>query len=327
MGRGGPDLPFEGHTHPAFDGDVAPALRVALGERFTLTARSLLTDGAFERSVDYSDLSIPVTGPVAIDGVRAGDLLRVHIHAIDIADRGAMLTLPGRGAFADGLRRTGRIVPIADGAAWFDDLGVPVRPMVGKIGVGVPPPAPGSSTLGDHGGNLDCRHLVAGASVILRVALDGGLLFAGDLHACQGDGESSLTAVEVEGRLTLSCERLAPDSWPFDAPVLIGADGDLLTTGDGADLGEATRTALANMQRLLMDARGWSPEDAAMFLSIAADVGVAQLVNPRVGATVRLPGRYLTGTPLAQLADDTGDHQPVPGAHSAPHPANGGTHV
>ncbi|MBO9521369.1 MAG: acetamidase/formamidase family protein [Nocardioidaceae bacterium] len=290
------------HSHTVFSADPRPVLGVAEGQVFRLEARSLLTDGAFERSRDYTDLAIPVTGPVLFEGVAAGEVVRVQVHAIDIADRGAMVTLPGRGGFSAPLATAGRIVPIVDGHARFaEGFDVPVRPMVGKIGVGVPGPAPDSSTVGLHGGNIDCKDLTAGASILLTAQVDGAAFYAGDLHACQGDGESSLTAVEIEGVVTLSWHRVDLPPALFPRPVVLTADERVLMIGDGPDLGAAATTALDDLQRLLVWALGWTPEEAAMFISIAADLGVCQVVNARASAKAGLPATYLRDSSAAAL--------------------------
>ncbi len=301
------------HTSLSFDAAVAPVLTVDQGEQFWMDARSLLTGGLFERTGEYEKLSIPVTGPIAVRGVKPGDLLRVDIHEIRIADRGAMVTMPGRGGFSGGLGRAGQALEIVDGHVVFDDgITVPVRPMVGKIGVAPVGERPNSSTVGIHGGNMDCKDVVAGAAVVLPVQVDGAMLYAGDLHAAQGDGECCLTAVEVEGSVRLSCrvvtDPLASSSVKSDGdtrrPVVLSG-GQVITIGDGDSLDEAARLALDDMLALLQADRGWSREKTAMLLSAAADVSVSQLVNARMSAKVTLASRYFRTVPFALPSSDT----------------------
>ncbi|WP_415854663.1 acetamidase/formamidase family protein [Sinomonas sp. G460-2] len=283
------------HASSVFTASAEPVLVVDHGERFTLDAKSLLTGGFFEAG-EYERCAIPVTGPVVVRGARPGDALRVDIHAIDIADRGAMVTLPGRGGFSGGLGRYGRVVDIDDGGVRFGDgVTIPVRPMVGKIGVAPRDGEPSSSTVGTHGGNMDCKDVTAGSAVILPVQVPGARLFAGDLHAAQGDGECSLTGVEVEGTVTLSCRVLPGVS--VRRPVVLSG-GRVLTIGDGDDLDEAARNALDDMLALVVADRRWTREEAAMLLSAAADVGVSQLVNARASAKVSLAERYFSRSPF-----------------------------
>lgn len=294
----------------SFDAGAQPVLTVNQGEHFWLDARSLLTGGLFEETGEYEKLSIPVTGPVAVRGVKPGDALRVDIHEIRIAGRGAMVTLPGRGGFTAGLGRSGRVVEIVDGQVVFDDgITIPVRPMVGKLGVAPVGAGPNSSTVGIHGGNMDCKDVTAGSAVVLPVQVPGAMLYAGDLHAAQGDGECSLTAVEVEGSVRLSCT-VVPTKAVLDTdagirrPVVISA-GSVITIGDGDTLDEAARLALDDMLGLLQTDRNWSREKTAMLLSAAADVSVSQLVNARVSAKVTLASRYFSAEPFTLILSDT----------------------
>jgi len=74
----------------------------------------------------------------------------------------------------------------------------PARPMLGCVGVA---PAgdfsPTSSPAGSYGGNLDYNEVREGTTVILPVYHPGALLFIGDGHALQGDGEPTGTGIET----------------------------------------------------------------------------------------------------------------------------------
>ncbi|MBO0980077.1 acetamidase/formamidase family protein [Microbacterium sp. SD291] len=289
------------HARAEFDPDAPSVLQVEQGELFRVEARSLLTGGAFERTEDYSALSIPVTGPIDISGVVPGDLVRIDVHEIHLADRGAMVTMPGRGGFGSPLRMDGHIVPVRDGFAHFDDeVLIPIRPMIGKIGFAPADASPSSSTVGRYGGNMDCRDIIAGSSLFITAQLEGGRLYVGDLHAVQGDGECSLTAVEMEGAVELSCRVVRPA--PVRGPVVFAEDR-MIVLGDGADLDEAATVALDETMAILQADRGWTRERTAMFLSAAADVSVAQLVNARRSVKVTLPSRYLRTTPFERKED------------------------
>ncbi len=273
-------------VHQSFRVNVPPALCVGEREAFTLMTRSVLKDGSDEMPSSYASLVLPVTGPVTIDGVRAGDTLRVDVLDIKVASRGAVLTVPGHGVFGDSVRWSGEIVHIVGGAIAFGDgATLPAEPMMGKLGVGTND-APPANTVGPHGGNMDCKEVRAGSSVYLPVKFAGAFLYAGDLHARQGDGECGLTGVEVAGSVTLACSVVSPLS--LLRPLVVV--GDTVTAiGDGATLDEAVRAALTDMARLVQEARGWTLERAVRLLSVAADVGICQLVNPRVSAKVSVP--------------------------------------
>ena len=289
------------HARGEFDPGAEPVLSVAQGQRFRLEARSVLTDPRFETADDFSIFSIPVTGPVRIEGVRPGDLVRIDVHDIRIADRGGMVTMPGRGGFGEPLKMHGMVVPVHDGFAHFpDDVRVPIRPMIGKIGFAPEGESPNSSTVGRYGGNMDCRDIITGSSLFITAQVDGGLLYAGDLHAVQGDGECSLTAVEMEGSVELSCCVVHPA--PVRGPVVFAEDR-MIVLGDGEDLDEAATVALDEMMTIMRADRGWTRERTAMLLSAAADVAVSQLVNARRSVKVSLDTRYLLTAPFQTKED------------------------
>src|SRR5262249_17352682 len=70
------------------------------------------------------------------------------------------------------------------------DYTVPLRPFLGCVGV-----APRGHMVfrtgypGSFGGNMDYNRLVEGVTLYLPVSQPGALLFLGDGHAAQGDGE------------------------------------------------------------------------------------------------------------------------------------------
>ncbi|WP_341952984.1 acetamidase/formamidase family protein [Salinibacterium sp. TMP30] len=293
-----PQMQALGHegSSSVYTAQATASLTVAQGEQFLVKTPSILSRAGFEDADDFSAFSIPVIGPVAIEGVNPGDLVRIEIHKLDIAERGAMLTLPGRGGFSGEFRPFGHTMDIRNGLVYFEkDVTIPVRPMVGKLGFAPADDSPSSSTVGTFGGNMDCKDLVEGSTIFLTAQVAGGFLFVGDLHAVQGDGESSLTAVEVEGRVVMSCSVVGRASYP--RPVILSGNY-VITIGDGDDLDEAARLALDDMLALVQSDRGWEREKAAMLLSAVADVSISQLVNARSSVKVSLATEYFIAPPV-----------------------------
>lgn len=288
---------------PTYSASGDAILTVSEGEIFRVETPSILSRDGFEEATDFSHFAIPVTGPILIDGALPGDLVQIDIHDIEIADRGAMVTIPGRGGFSGEFESYGHVVEIRDGVVQFDEqVTVPVNKMIGKLGLAPAAGEPSSSTVGTFAGNMDCKELTTGSSIIIPVELEGGRLYLGDLHAAQGDGESSLTAVEVEGAVTLSCRVIKHAK--LQRPML-RSGGRVITMGDGDTLDEAAQLALDDMLRLIQEDRGWRREKAAMLISAAGDVAISQLVNPRRSVKVLLDERYFTRTPLFSAHADS----------------------
>jgi amidase len=273
-----------------FDATAEPIRIVEAGETFVVDTPSVLTRSAHPRT--YDELVIPVVGPYYVRGVRAGQTLRVSLLDVQVAAQGAMVALPRYGAFGDLIDEPStRVIEIRDGRCLlWPGLELDARPMVGKLGVAVPEDAPRSNTVGDHGGNMDCKMVRPGSDVLLPVLVDGGLVYLGDAHALQADGECLMTAVEVEAQVTVRCTVL--DGLEVRQPVVIAAD-HALVVGHGTTLDAASRSALLEMHRLLRVEHSWTATDAAMFMSAAADLSVCQIVNPRASAHVAVALRHL----------------------------------
>ncbi len=230
----------------------------------------------------------PATGPVGIRGAEPGDSIVVHILDIGLAGRGYTGTRPGKGVLGHTIAeyRT-RLFDIVDGMVVFDGrFRFPVRPMVGVIGTA--PAGDGVATLhpGPHGGNMDHNDVRTGARVHLPVFVPGANLCIGDLHASMGDGEISITALEIPGevrvRVDLEKRRDLRRPW-IEFPEC------WIATGDGKDIAEAIRVAAEEMARFLVRRLGLSADDAYMLLSIRGDVRVSQCAEPAmVAATARM---------------------------------------
>ena len=133
---------------------------------------------------------------------------------------------------------------------------------------------------------MDVRHLTAGATLYLPVAVDGALFSAGDTHAAQGDGEVCGTAIETSLDLTvrLNVRRDLRVRQPqFDLPGPLGSEGDAsgfrVTTGIAPDLMEAARLAVRHAIEVLVEEHGFSETDAYMLCSVAVDLKIHELVD------------------------------------------------
>ncbi len=286
----------------AFNSQMKPAVRTELGSTLLFETQDAL--GGQVRSPDdiLADLDFTrinlATGPGYVDGVNPGDTLVVCIHSIEPADSGAIVTGPGLGVLGNEMKKHAtRILPIEDGFVLFDDLRLPIRPMIGVIGVAPEEGHYATGTAHKHGGNMDTKEIVAGRIVYFPVAQPGALLALGDVHAVQGDGEVCVSACEVDARVTVEVASIAgrQPEWPIvetdDAFLILVS----LPTIDEA-LEEATRQAV----KLLGKARELPAEDACMLASLAVDIEISQLVDPNKTARARIP-KSILGAPLAEL--------------------------
>ena len=234
-----------------------------------------------------------LTGPVAVRGARPGDALRIDILSVALTESwGYNLIRPLAGTLPDDFPEFD-LAHIALDRAWGVarlpwGLELPVAPFFGVMGV-APPPAWGAQSSiipRRFGGNIDCKELVAGTTLVLPVLAEGALFHAGDGHALQGDGEVCVTAVEcgLRGRFRLTVVKDAAPEGPWaETPT------HLIALAFDPDLDRAAEKALRAMIHAIVARTGLRPQDAYRLCSLACDLRITQLVNQHKGVHAMLP--------------------------------------
>jgi acetamidase/formamidase len=293
--------------HGAWDRDHEPALEIEDGDVVELQVPDASRDQIREHavvddlaSVDF-DLMNPVAGPVFVRGAQPGDVLEIEVLEVRTRSWGWTGIVPGFGLLADDFTEPWlRISQIENGRVLFGDRFVlPCRPFPGTIGVAPETPGPHSVIPPSRfGGNIDVRHLTAGATLYLPVGVEGALFSAGDGHAAQGDGEVCGSAIETGMEITL---RLGVRrDMRIGAPQLLvpalmpAAEGPVhVTTGVAEDIHDAARAAARAMIERL-SGLGLAPEEAYALLSVAGDLRIHEIVNaPRWVVGMALPNAVL----------------------------------
>lgn len=220
----------------------------------------------------------PVTGPIAVRGLRPGDTLAVDILSV---------TPVGAGFVGPAHQRQN--VPCANASGvlrYCPGFRVPLRPNIGTIGVapvgsGVP-----TTHAGDHGGNLDCSILGPGTTVCFAVAVPGASLGAGDVHAAMGDGEVSGQGIETAAEVLLRPRRVP--GLGLQTPY--GVRGDIFfVIAAGTSLERAADRAQAQIVTWLTNNTRLGPETARRFLGVATDLRVGSRVGPTPTVWLQMP--------------------------------------
>jgi amidase len=184
-----------------------------------------------------------------------------------------------------------KIITIKDDVAHYsDDIQLPINKMIGVIGVA---PKSGEISCGMpdfHGGNMDCKEIREGVTVLLPVNVPGALLAMGDLHAVMADGEIGVSGLEVAGSITVTVEIIRNKDLPL--PMIL-SDSHVMTLASDTDLDRAVEMAVANMTNYLTVNEGFTIDDAVMLISLAADVRICQVVDPKKTVRVEFPKKYL----------------------------------
>ncbi len=259
-----------------------PALQVASGDTVVVETADCFENQVQSETqpfvaIDWEHVN-PATGPIYVQDAAPGDLLAISIERIETADHGVMTTGPEMGVFGDELAEsTIRIVPIVDRTVKLLDHAYPCRPMIGVIGTAPRESAVPNGTPGEHGGNMDCKLIGQGATLVLPVEVPGALLALGDLHAVMGDGEVCSTGVEMAGEVTLRLRVLKGRDLP--APFLVDSE-QAATIASRPTLDEAANAAAKSMAHWLQRQTPLSVAEIAILLSAKGDLRICQVVDP-----------------------------------------------
>ena len=239
------------------------------------------------------------TGPLFVQGARAGDTLVAEILDIKIEEKGVIATIPKSGVLGKKeFKSSTKIVEIENNYVHFDNnVRVRINPMIGTIGVAPESGEIPSSSLGKHGGNMDVKELVAGTRLYLPVFAEGALFSAGDVHAIQADGELCVSSVDVAAEALFKFDLIKgkKPEWP-----ILETRDEYALLAFGETLEEATESAAEAMVNALMREHKWAFEEAYMFGSLAVDLRINQVVDPKKGARAAISKKFITTDSLLE---------------------------
>lgn len=235
--------------------------------------------------LDFEHIN-PATGPVYIKEAKAGDILKVEIVNIELDNTGTMCSLYGNGVLGlDITKNEIKKVKVENGYCLFNDLKLPVNPMIGVIGVAPKEGTITCGTPGKHGGNMDNKRITTGSTLYLPVFKDGAYFACGDIHACMGDGEIMVSGVEIPAKVTLKFDVIKDKS--IKEPLLEDKNYIYSISSD-KDIEKAIYNATKTMNEIVMNNLGYSFNDAGMLLSACGNLKICQVVDPKRTVTMQL---------------------------------------
>lgn len=281
--------------HRVFSGGIEPALRIQPGD----TVRTWAVDagGRNAKGVRLSLGGNPQTGPFYVEGAMPGDTLAVKFQRIqlnrDSAGSGSGIVpsalTPGyfRNAKLDNAfnaewkldRQTGYGM-LAKPTERLKNFRIKLQPMLGCVAVA--PPANQSFRTGwpgSFGGNMDYNGLREGVTVYLPVYVAGALLFVGDGHAAQGDGELNGDALETPMDIEFTVNLLRGEA--TQAPRMENGEW-LMASGIANSLGDALQQATTELVRWLEREYKLNANEAAIVVGTSVRYDIAEIVDPLV---------------------------------------------
>jgi amidase len=245
-----------------FSSQPAPVLRIQQGD--TVHSTSVDAVGVDRNGVKVTERGNPLTGPFFIEGAEPGDVVSVTLLDVSLnrdfaTTLNALIPRVLPKSIAKKTWRSAKLVkwkldlaamkgsPVDTGM----QLSIPLHPFLGCVGVA---PAGvkgiGSGASGPYGGNLDFKRNTTGATVYLPIFHPGALLYLGDGHAAQGDGELNGDALETSMDFSFVVQVLKKDSFPLQTPMVEDKD-HLMFFGIESSLEKSLQTATDALRQWL----------------------------------------------------------------------------
>ncbi len=288
--------------HNYFASRFEPVLKIRPGD--TVHTTTVDAGGVDANGEHRSAGGNPLTGPFYIEGAWPGDMLVIKLNKV-------RLNRDTAGTYSDNivlsalepyyvrdqkrvenfdatwkLDRANGVATLTKPTDRMKNFRVKLAPMLGCIGVAPPgTEAFRSGRLGGYGGNLDYNQLREGTTVYLPVFHPGALLFVGDGHAAQGDGELTGNALEtsMEVEFTVDIEHGSEVRQPR-------AENDeyVMVMGVANSLDDALRSATTGISRFLASKYKLNTAEIAMVLGSSMRYDIAEIVDPQVHVVAKL---------------------------------------
>jgi len=278
-----------------------PVLTVSPGD--TIHTTTVDAGGSDEKGITRSLGGNPQTGPFYIETAGPGDTLVVHLTRIRL-NRGWAISddaLVGRALDSE------LAVKMKDGGKpvrWHLDTQrgiatpekplehltrytVPLLPMLGCVAVAPDSmqAAPPTGDSGPWGGNMDFNEIVEGATVYLPISVPGALLYVGDGHAVQGDGELNGNALETSMDVEFTVDVIPGKR--IIGPRVESAT-EIMAMGLGGSMDDAFRAATSSMAQWLTEDYELTPSEVAQVLGTAAQYKVSEVADRDAGIVLKI---------------------------------------
>jgi acetamidase/formamidase len=309
-GRRPADRPYNAPKHydfepkefqSLFSNAIPPVLYIFPGD--SVQTKTVDNRGQDEHGDPRSPRGNPQTGPFYVEGAMPGDTLVVHLDRVrtnrnsafqtnsvwaDALESGYLQRMPkaANGSNLWKLDDTSGTASLSQPSDKLKNFVIRMEPMLGCIGVAPPRDQVwGTSYLGVWGGNMDSREVREGSTLYLPVFQPGALLYLGDAHAQQGDGE--ITGQGLETSMDVRFTVNVIENTSLGQPWIEDKDY-IMVMGIGQSLDDALKSATTGMATWLRDNYQLSPTDLAAVMGTALQYEVAEVVDPEFNVVAKI---------------------------------------
>lgn len=294
-----------------FSHKTPPVLKIMPGD--TLHSESVDALGFDKTGTRITERGNPLTGPFYIEGAMPGDIVAITLTKVAL-NRTYATTLEGfiqrclpkkviesvEGTNAKLVKwtldtQTGYAYPQSK-HEHLHDFKVPLRPFMGCVGIAAPleHKEPLSFFAGPYGGNMDFSKVTQGATIYLPVFHPGALLYLGDGHAVQGDGELNGDALETSMDFSLVVKLIKPGKSKIDFPRIENAE-HLIAVAMDKTLEEALKKATLGLLEWLQQDYGLSLKEATQVIGTSIHYRIPSLAGPKYEVAAMLEKKVLAG--------------------------------
>lgn len=284
---------------------VKPGDRVVVHTEDAFESRIQSTEDLPGEALATAKFLNPQTGPIFVEGAEPGDTLAVRIEKIEpTRDFAVSALIPYFGGLTSTVMTRTLQEPLPE-KVWVwnlsedgkslsnDELGVEVDwdPFVGTLAVAPDLEAISALSPGPFGGNMDVPDVRPGNTVYLPVWNEGALVYTGDCHARQGQGELCGVALEITSKTTLVFDVIKGQTieWPR-----IESEDRIMVVGSARPMEDAARIANTELILWLEEEHGYDRLDAYQLLTQAGGLYVGNMVDTTYSLVASVEKKYLT---------------------------------
>ncbi len=293
----------QGRYHYVYGPYAEPVLRIQPGDIVSAETHDAF-EGAITQETDKPSEILnfpflnPQNGPIYVEGAVKGDALAVHIRSIvprGPQPRGTTCLIPEFGGLVATANtallnqplpeKVKKLHVTEEGVRWNDRITLPYEPFIGTIGTSPEIEAISSLVPDYYGGNMDLPDVGPGSVIYLPVNAPGALLYLGDCHAAQGDGELCGVAVEHPTITTVQVDLIK--GWRLAWPRL-ETETMIMCIGSARPMEDAVRIAYRELIRWMVAEYGFEESDAYLLLTQCGRVRLGNMVDPKytLGASI-----------------------------------------